>query len=141
MGKGTEICQPCKHVFAGIAYVLGRLRAYKVSSAISSIVTSGVIFKLVSSEYLLQYAATTKYRCFGTTLETATQFLLLGESITGKLLLACVLSASLAGSYLSRHEWSEARELGAALITLVAVIVVGIALHVGTAKAIWICVP
>ena len=141
MGEETKFCQPCKHVFAGMAYVLGRLRAYKVSSTISSIVTSGVLFKIVGSEELLKYAANTKNRCFGTNLEMITQFLLLAKSTAGKILLAYALSASLAGAYLSRHEWSEARELGAALIASIAVIVVVIALHVGTAKAIWICMP
>ena len=141
MGKETKDCQACKQLFAGMAYFIGRLRAYKVSSLISSIVTSGFVFKVLDAEELLKHAATANNRCLGTTLELVTQFLLLGESAAGRMLLAFVFSASLAGVYLSKHEWTEAQDLGAAIIASIVFIVVAVALHIGTANAIWTCMP
>ena len=80
-------------------------------------------------------------RCLGTTLDVFTQLLLLGQSALGRILIAYVFSASLAGSYLSRHELTEAQEFGAALFGTIILIVVGVALNIGTVTAITTCMP
>jgi hypothetical protein len=138
MNKNTKFH---KRTLAGLAHISRRLRPYKIASLISSIVTSGVVFKVSSSDELLRIAATMENRCFGSALDAATQFLILGQSTTGQALAAYVLSASVAGSYLWRHELSEARELGTTLFATVVIIGLALALHVRMATAIWTCIP
>jgi len=140
-GKGDQILPSLQTAFFGLAYLLGRVKAYKIASLISSIMTSGVVFRLYSPEELLRYAASLHNRCVGTTLEMITQLLFYGQSTIGRILLAYMLSASLAGSYLRRQDMVEAQELGATLYVTIVIIVVCVVLNMGASGAVWTCIP
>ena len=138
MGKGTGSCQACKKILYNMASLLGSNSFYKISSLVSSIMTFGFVLN-IHYEELLKYAESIRNRCLGTTLDLFTHLLPYSESRSGRIFLLCILSASLAVSYLIKQEIVEAQELGATLLVTIVVVVVTVAVHVGAPKVIWIC--
>ncbi len=141
MRKDPRSCQACKCILKGFVFVFRRVRACKISSLLSSLLTSGVVFKIYSPEELLRIAGTAHNRCLGSTLTTLTQLLIFGQSLPGRILLAYMFSASLAGSYLRKHRVIEAQELGIALIVSIVMIIVMLALDLGAGEIAHQCIP
>jgi hypothetical protein len=99
------------------------------------------VFKICSAEELLRIAESMHNHCLGSSLTALTQWMILGQSTAGRILLAYMFSASLAGSYLRKHRLVEAQELGLVLLLSIFIIFAIVFTNLGGAEVLTQCLP